>query len=42
MYPFDRPSAFLKDIRKLGVTDAGLSFLDQPVSQDFPQGHYFW
>ena len=29
MYPFERPTAFLKDIRKLGVTDAGLSFLDQ-------------
>eukprot|EP01111_Echinosteliopsis_oligospora_P016308 TRINITY_DN6722_c0_g1_i1.p1 TRINITY_DN6722_c0_g1~~TRINITY_DN6722_c0_g1_i1.p1 ORF type:complete len:602 (+),score=102.79 TRINITY_DN6722_c0_g1_i1:173-1807(+) len=28
-YPFDRSKKFNKDIRKLGVTDAGLSFLDQ-------------
>eukprot|EP00753_Platysulcus_tardus_P017866 PLAT6610.1.p1 GENE.PLAT6610.1~~PLAT6610.1.p1 ORF type:complete len:1231 (-),score=773.83 PLAT6610.1:251-3664(-) len=28
-YPFERAMAFNKDIRKLGVTDDGLSFLDQ-------------
>eukprot|EP01113_Clastostelium_recurvatum_P020853 TRINITY_DN2468_c0_g1_i2.p1 TRINITY_DN2468_c0_g1~~TRINITY_DN2468_c0_g1_i2.p1 ORF type:complete len:1156 (+),score=429.18 TRINITY_DN2468_c0_g1_i2:487-3468(+) len=29
MYPFERAVKFNKDIRKLGVTDAGMSFLDQ-------------
>jgi len=29
MYPFERSKKFNKDIRKLGVLDSGLSFLDQ-------------
>ena len=29
MYPYDRALKFARDIRKLGVNDAGKSFLDQ-------------
>ena len=29
MYPYERAAKFVKDIRRLGVSDSGRSFLDQ-------------